>query len=254
MCFTHASCDILAKRSITSAVIIPIWKNKEIISVLQKFKMNYVDEVVVVIDEGTLDYVTEIQESAGLISERLTILENPKRQGIGNAIRMGLRYAQSKEYVSVVIMAGNGKDDPAEIPRLLDAIQAGNDYVQGSRFLKGGSSKGTPFGRKLIVKFWPIFWTILTFRKQTEVTNGFRAYRIELLDNPKINLDQEWLNGYSMEYYLHYKFVTDRNVKHVEVPVSKIYSDNKDYTKIKPLRNFKEIALPPILLKLKIRK
>jgi len=235
-------------------VIIPVWQNKEISSVLQKFEKDYVTEVIVVIDEGTEVYIQEVSESADKISEQLTILENPQRLGIGNAIRMGLNYAKSKNYDIAVVMAGNGKDNPEEIPTLIQAIEEGNDYVQGSRFLKGGSSKGIPLGRKLLVKFWPVFWTILTLKKQTEVTNGFRAYRLSLLDNPKINLDQEWLNGYALEYYIHYKFVTDKKIKHIEVPVSKIYGDKKDYTKIKPLKNFKEIALPPILLKLRIKK
>jgi dolichol-phosphate mannosyltransferase len=43
-----------------------------------------------------------------------------------------------------VLLAGNGKDDPNEIPRVLAPILEGRaDYVQGSRFLRGGSRANT---------------------------------------------------------------------------------------------------------------
>ena len=48
----------------------------------------------------------------------------------------------------LVVMAGNGKDDPHEIPRLLTPIRKGEaDYVQGSRFLEGGARKSDAYSR-----------------------------------------------------------------------------------------------------------
>ena len=69
---------------------------------------------------------------------------------MGAAIRTGLDYARREGYDIAVILAGNDKDDPSEIPRLLDPIC--DDHcamVIGSRYLAGGAFGGDmPLYRK----------------------------------------------------------------------------------------------------------
>jgi len=43
---------------------------------------------------------------------------------VGAAIRTGITYARTHGYEIIVIMAGNDKDDPEEIPQLLGPIVA----------------------------------------------------------------------------------------------------------------------------------
>ncbi len=50
------------------------------------------------------------------------VIKNSSRMGVGYAIRKGIEYASSEGYDIVVVMAGNNKDDPREIPRLLNPI------------------------------------------------------------------------------------------------------------------------------------
>jgi hypothetical protein len=72
-------------------------------------------------------------------------LTQPARRGIGAALRAVVHYGRSHGYDVMVVMAGNNKDDPAEIPRqLVPILDQGVDYVQGSRFLPGGSSPHLP--------------------------------------------------------------------------------------------------------------
>ena len=232
-----------------SCAIIPVWKNPEIIEVLRGFHKPFVNEVVVVLDEPNEVFIKKILDSQKFMSCKLTVLINKKRQGIGYAIRKGLLFCLRKGYRVAVIMAGNGKDDPREIPKLILKILDGYDYVQGSRFLKGGRFDGTPFHRLLFNLFWAFFWSILLRKKITEVTNGFRAYKLSILKDPNIKLNQAWLNGYAFEYYLHYKVLT-LGYRYTEVPVSKIYKKKLNYSKINPFKNWWEIILPPLLLKL----
>lgn len=233
--------------------VIPVWRNKEIAWVLSRFNKPLVDEVVVVLDEPNEEMLSLIRNSKKHMGVKLTIIENPRRMGIGYAIREGLIYGLRNNYDVVVVMAGNGKDNPKEIHRLLEKINEGYDYVQGSRFLEGGKYNGLPFQRRVFNRLWPLFWSILTGNVQTEVTNGFRAYRLDILRDPRININQKWLDGYALEYYIHYKVLT-LGYRHTEVPVSKIYRNDKKYTKINPLRDWHHIVLPPILLRLGIRK
>src|SRR5262245_57560657 len=90
-----------------------------------------VDELVVV-DDGSTD-----RSAHGARAGGATGLDMGRTVGVGAALRAGYAYAVDKKYDVAVVMAGNGKDAPEEIPLLLDPIADGKaDFVQGSRFLK----------------------------------------------------------------------------------------------------------------------
>lgn len=240
-------------RKYSSCAIIPVWNNREILWVLERFESRYVDTVLVVMDEADKNYYNLVRERGDSIAPMLHIIRNPERKGIGYAIRQGIDYCIRNDYDIIVVMAGNGKDDPHDIPKLIKKIEEGYDYVQGSRFIKGGISKGLPLQREIFNRFWPYFWRIITGKKISEVTNGFRAYKTSIFSNPEIDIYQSWLDGYALEYYIHYCVLT-KGYRFTEVPVSKIYRNKKDYTRINPLRDWPQIILPPILLKLGFKK
>jgi len=152
-------------------------------------------------------------------------------------------------------MAGNNKDDPREIPRLLTPIlKEGYDYVQGSRFLPGGKRVKNPFLRGLFSRIYPFVWTLLTNIRCTDVTNGFRAYKLKIFSDKRINIWQSWLDSYELEYYIHYKVLT-LGYKMKEVPVSKVYPyrHKGGYSNISPFRDWWKIVGPLVYLKLGIK-
>ena len=86
-----------------------------------------------VMDDGFTDDSIE-----PLRQPRVHIISTGANGGIGAAMKAAFNYAIQERYDVVVIMAGNNKDDPAEIPRLLAPILAGSsDFVQGSRHMHG---------------------------------------------------------------------------------------------------------------------
>ena len=152
-------------------------------------------------------------------------------------------------------MAGNNKDNPAEISRLLGPICDGAcDLVVGSRYLAGGRYGGDmPVYRKVATRIHPWLFSLAAGKKLTETTNGFRALRLSCLDDPRINLQQGWLDGYALEVYLLYKMIT-LGYRHVEVPCTKIYPPkNLGYTKMTPLVGWWDILQPVFLLGLRIK-
>ena len=89
----------------------------------------------------------------------------------------------------------------------------------------------------------------------TDTTNGFRALRLGLFDDPRINLDQEWLNTYELEPYILWKTVT-LGYKFKEVFVTKIYPPKQlgAYTKMVPFISWWSILKPLFYLKLGIKR
>ena len=174
--------------------------------------------------------------------------------GVGAGIKDGIKYAIDNHFDIVVIMAGNGKDDPKEIPNLVKPlVEQGADYVQGSRFLKGGAHEQNPLFRIIAIKMYSFLWSVLMGVRITDITNGFRAYRTSIFANKDIDIWQEWLGTYELEYYLHYKAIKC-GYKVTEVPVSKNYPSKKNYTKIKPFLDWWKIVKPLLYLTLRIKK
>ena len=207
-------------------------------------------------DEPSLRTLNLIDEAEQEIDVPIHLIHNPDRRGIGYAIRQGYRYALDNKFDLIVVMAGNGKDDPREIPRLTAPIlKEGIDYVQGSRFLPGGQRQKNPFLRSIFIRLFPLVWSSMTGVHCTEVTNGFRAYKSSILNDSRINVSQTWLDNYELEYYLHYKALT-LGYRFAERPVSKDYTEIRKgkYSHISPLKDWWQIVGPVFLLKLGVKK
>ena len=229
-------------------LIVPVFNEKELIGrVVDKAKGTPIDEICVISD-GSTDDSPEVARSKGA-----TILFHQKRKGIGAGIRTGIKYALTHNFDIIVVCAGNDKDNPQEVDRLLKPIvEEGYDYIQGSRYMKGGKWGNTPFYRVLLSKVFFLFSSLLVGKRFTDFTNGFRAYTKEFIKDERININQEWLNAYELEPYLHCKAVTlGYRVK--EVPVTKIYPTKKT-SKIRPFIDWWKIIRPVIYLKLRIKK
>ncbi len=239
-----------------SVAIIPVFREiGKIGRVIERFTPDSVDQICLIVDAPGREILGEIDAAKNRIDVPVTIIQNPTRAGIGYAIKEGYKYALSNNFGIIIVMAGNGKDDPREIIRLTKPITMdGFDYVQGSRFLPGGIGGHTPFLRRTFTRLFPFAWTLLTGVRVTEVTNGFRAYRAEILRDPNINVWQDWLNGYELEYYLHYKVLT-LGYKFTEKPVSKTYSHmgRTGYSHISPLKDWNQIVTPVVLLRMGAR-
>jgi len=233
-------------------VIIPAYNEGEkTAKVVEKFPPDFGGEILVV-NDGSNDNTRQAVEATG----RAIVLHNEKRQGIGFAIRRGLDYALINNFDIIVVMAGNGKDNPEEIPKLLKPIIEDNfDYVQGSRYLEGGAHGRMPFHRLLFTKIYSFFIRLLYGKKITDGTNGFRAYKASILEDARINLQQEWLKEI-LEYYLSIKvLLLDYRV--CEVPVTKIYPQGakyNEYTKVKPFSGWLKRLKPLFLLRFGIKK
>jgi dolichol-phosphate mannosyltransferase len=208
-------------------------------------------DTVLVVDDCSSDGTAEEARTAGA-----EVITHETRRGVGAAIRSGIDYARSHGHDVVVVIAGNGKDDPREIPKLVAPIKdEGYDYIQGSRYLEGGISGRMPFHRKFGTRLYPLIFRVLTRFPCTDATNGFRAYRVSLFDDPRIDIWQDWLDTYELEYYIHYK-VIKLGYRVGEVAVSKLYPQGvayAHYTKAKPLTDWWKMLRPIFYLELRIK-
>ncbi|MDP2654784.1 MAG: glycosyltransferase family 2 protein [Candidatus Omnitrophota bacterium] len=218
--------------------------------VLRKFN-DYEMYDVLIVDDGSDDNSVDAP-APGL---PVTVIRNPKTMGAGYGTRQIMAYAKERGYEAILFVSGNDKDDPADMAKLRKALDDGYDFIQGSRYLPGGRYGQMPFYR-IVATRWihPLFFSLITGKRITDSTNGFRAIRVSLYDDPRIDLSQSWLDAYELEPYLFYKAIR-LGYRVTEVPVSKIYPPRKQgYTKMKPFSGWWSILRPLVYLALGIKK
>jgi dolichol-phosphate mannosyltransferase len=237
--------------------IIPVYRDiAAAVKVLKKFRTGYVDQIFLVVDAPQESDEREIAKTVAKMPAPVSVVIHEKRKGIGYAIREGIDYGLEHHFDVTVVLAGNNKDNPHEIARVLaPIIEEGFDYVQGSRFLPGGKKVNNPFFREVFSRLYPFVWTLFTKKRCTDVTNGFRGYKLNMFFDKQINIHQDWLDNYQLEYYIHYKALTS-GYKMKEVPVSKTYAfkNRGGYSHISPFRDWWMIVGPLICLKFGIKK
>lgn len=175
----------------------------------------------IVADGGSTDGSTEHKflKTHGVTA--LLVKTGPGR--LGAQYRMAYAFALKKGYEGVLHIDGNGKDGPEEIPNFIERLDSGYDYVQGSRFIRGGKGVNTPFEREFAIKY--IFSPMLSMASgkwYTDASNGFRAYSRRLLLDPNLKLLRNVFSNYEILFY-----VTARanrlGLKSTEIPVTRSY-------------------------------
>ncbi len=225
-------------------------ESKKIGEVVRRVPRDVVDELLV-IDDGSTDDSADVARRGGA-----TVLSLGRVLGVGAALRAGYRHAVDHGFDVAVVMAGNNKDSPEEIPALLEPIAAGTaDFVQGSRFLKRDANFGPmPAYRKVATRVHPVLFSLAARRWVTESTNGFRATHRRVLTDPRIDLNQPWLDEYELEPYLYLRAI-QCGYRTVEVPVTKVYPPKRlGQTKMKPITGWWSILRPLVYVGLGMRK
>lgn len=212
--------------------------------------VNQVDRIVVV-DDFSVDNTSQESESAGAV-----VIRHAHNMGVGAAIRSGLDYGKANGFEIAVIMSGDDQHEPQELPQVLGPLLSKRaDFVQGSRRLKGGKTVNGPLFREITTRLYSLVFTIITLRRISDGTNGFRAFYLSILEDPAINLNQDWLNRYELEPYLLYRVVCSPKIKVVEAPITIYYrGETRQYSKMKPFRDWWRLARPLIFLRLGLRR
>jgi len=203
---------------------------------------------VVVVDDASSDGTAAEARAAG--AER--VLSHARNRGVGAAIRTGLLAAKGEGFAIAVVLSGDDQHEPDELPRLLEPLFAGAaDLVQGSRWLPGGAVPGIPAQRRWLTRVYPWLFRIASGYPSTDGTNGLRAFRTNLLDDPRIRLDQPWLDRYELEPYLLFQAIR-AGYRVQEAPVTVRYHA-RGTTKMRLFRDGWRILRPLVYLRLGLR-
>lgn len=229
---------IIDKKKNKYCLCIPIINEGiRIVKELEKAQKNNIHNLVdiIICDGGSTDGSTKLEKIKKLGVNTLLIKKGEGKQGA--QLRMGFYWALKRGYEGVITIDGNNKDSIEDVPKFIEKLESGYDFVQGSRFIKGGKAINTPLSRYLAVKLLhaPII-SITAGKKYTDTTNAYRAYSKKYLEHNEVNIFRDIFKGYELLAYLSVR-ADQLNLKTCEVPVTRAYpKKEKTPTKISPIK------------------
>jgi dolichol-phosphate mannosyltransferase len=230
------------------AAIVPAWNETgKIGDVVRKVNRRWAATVIVVDDCSQDDTAGEARAAGAEV-----VIRHEVNQGVGAGIRTGLFEAKRRGIEFAAILSGDDQHEPDELPRILVQLFAGEaDLVQGSRWLPGGATPGIPPSRRWLTQLYPLLFRIASGHAITDGTNGMRALRLSLLDDPRIQLSQAWLDRYELEPYLLYQAIRC-GYRIREAPVTVRYH-GRGTTKMRLFQDGWRILRPLVFLRLGMR-
>lgn len=137
---------------------------------------------VLYVDDSSPDKTADIVRKYQQKHKWLHLLVNPKKNGLGAAYSVGMKYAM-KEMKADYLMEFDAdfQHPPKDIPRLIDQIDKGYEYIIASRYIKGGS---IPREWGLDRKFLSVVGnlvarTLLILPRIHDVTGGFKLSKVK---------------------------------------------------------------------------
>ena len=171
---------------------------------------------ILVVDDGSPDGTASKVKGHPAFMKRLHIMERPGKAGLGSAYRLAFKWAIEKGYGAVVEMDADLSHDPADVPRLLEALSDGADMAVGSRYLNGIRILNWPQSRLWISTFGGWYTRTLTGLPMTDPTSGFKAIRRGVLE--KLDWSRFTSQGYGFQVELHF-FAWQGGFQLQEVPI-----------------------------------
>jgi dolichol-phosphate mannosyltransferase len=172
-----------------------------------------------VVDDDSPDGTGEAALFAAAAEPRVHALVRKGRRGLGTAIMEGLRLARDHGFQVAVNIDADSSHDPADIPRLLAALDpvAGPpaDVVIGSRRVPGGRTVGWPLKRHVTSRLVGLFTRRVLGVPVRDPSSGYRAIRLSVLDR----LGEATTSGYAFHEELLW-LVHRAGGRIVEVPMT----------------------------------
>jgi dolichol-phosphate mannosyltransferase len=172
---------------------------------------------VLVIDDNSPDGTGAVADALANELDWVGVLHRPAKEGIGPAYLEGFRHALATGSELILEMDCDFSHDPAAVPSLIAACEAGADLALGSRYVPGGSTVNWGLGRRLVSRGGSFYARTMLGVPVRDLTGGFKCFRRTALE--AIALDAIAARGYGFQIEGTYR-VLRKGLRVVEVPIT----------------------------------
>ena len=155
---------------------------------------------ILIVDDSSPDGTGELADRLAASYDSVEVLHRGAREGLGPAYLAGFRHALDAGAARVFQMDADFSHDPADLGRLLAAIDAGADLALGSRYVPGGGVEHWGLLRRVVSRGGSAYARRVLGLHVRDLTGGFKCFRREVLE--AIGLDTIHSHGYSFQIEL----------------------------------------------------
>ena len=174
------------------------------------------DVRVIVIDDSSPDGTGELADRLAAELDFVDVLHRARKEGLGPAYLAGFRRALADGAELVLEMDCDFSHDPADVPRLIRAVEGGADLALGSRYFDGGEVVNWGRVRRFVSAGGSWYARVLLGVGVRDLTGGFKCYRRAVLE--RIDLDAVHSKGYAFQIETTYRTLR-AGFRVVEVPI-----------------------------------
>ena len=175
------------------------------------------DVRVLVIDDNSPDGTGELADRLAAELDYVRVLHRQVKEGLGPAYLAGFRRALAGDAELVLEMDCDFSHDPADVPRLIAAVEAGADLALGSRYVEGGAVRNWGLLRRIVSEGGSLYARVLLGTNVRDLTGGFKCYRRRVLET--IDLNAIHSKGYAFQIETTYRALR-AGFRVVEVPIT----------------------------------
>jgi dolichol-phosphate mannosyltransferase len=200
-------------------IVLPTYQEAtNVATVLRRVRAAVPAAMVLVVDDASPDGTAALAEAVAGELGGIHILRRAGKSGLGSAYRDGFRWGLARSDIDVLVeMDADLSHDPADLPRLIAAVEDGADLALGSRYVAGGSIPSWSWHRRFLSRQGNRYAAAMLQLPVADATSGFRAYRSSTVAD--LDLDAVRADGYGFQVEMAYQ-VDRRGGKIVEVPIS----------------------------------
>lgn len=170
-----------------------------------------------VVDDNSPDGTGRIADRLSGADSGVQVLHRDAKEGLGSAYAAGFDLVLTFDPDVVIEMDADFSHDPADLPRLVEAIDAGADLAIGSRYVEGGATPDWPLIRRVVSRGGNIYARIMLGVDVRDATAGFRAFRANALR--RLPYRQAEASGYGFQVEMAWR-ASQAGLVIREVPIS----------------------------------
>lgn len=169
-----------------------------------------------VVDDDSPDGTGTVAEAIAGPDPLMDVLHRQTKQGLGPAYAAGFDRVLAGDSEVVIEMDADFSHNPADLPRLVEAVGKGADLAIGSRYVAGGGTPDWPAHRRLLSRGGNLYARLMLGIPVRDATAGFRAFRAAALRRLPYRNAQASGYGFQVEMAMR---AHDAGMKIVELPV-----------------------------------
>jgi len=185
-------------------ILIPTYNERDCVEpIVAAVRAAVPDATIEIVDDNSPDGTGALADELAARDPQVRVLHRAQKAGLGAAYIHAFSVALAEGWDRIVQMDADFSHNPADVPRLLQALDEGADMAVGSRYVAGGGTENWGLSRRMISRGGGMYARMALGVGVNDLTAGFKAWKAATLHG--IDLNAVSARGYGFQIEMTYR-------------------------------------------------